>query len=57
MKYKVINLLSGIVTVVVANNVYSAIKKGQMHFSEPNRKTVPVQVVNWEVHNEKWYIL
>ena len=46
MKYKVINLLSGIVTVVVANNVYSAIKKGQMHFSEPNRKTVPVQVVN-----------
>jgi len=44
MKYKVINLLNGMITVVVAKNVYSAMKKGQEHFSEPNRTRVPVQV-------------
>ncbi len=44
-EYKVINLLNGMVTIVVAKSVYSAQRKGQKHFSEPNRTRVPVQVV------------
>lgn len=46
MEYKIVNLLNGIVTIVIANNVYQAIKKGQKEFSEPNRTNVPVQVLN-----------
>ena len=45
MEYKVINKVNGMVTIIVAKNIYSAYKKGQKHFSEPNRTNVPVQVV------------
>jgi len=44
-KYKVINLLSCAVTIVMARNVYDAIKEGQNHFTEPNRTTAKVQVI------------
>ena len=44
-EYKVVNLLNGMVTIVIAKNVYSAIKKGQKESSEPNRAKVPVQVI------------
>ena len=46
MKYKVINLLNGTVTIVVSNSLLGAIKKGQNYFTEPNRTTVPVPVLN-----------
>ena len=46
MEYKVINLLNGMVTIVVAKSVLQAIKEGQKHFTEPNRRKVPVQVLN-----------
>ena len=45
MKYKIVNLLNGAVTVVVAKSYVSAIKKGRRYFSEPNRTKVPVQVI------------
>jgi hypothetical protein len=45
MKYKIVNLLSGMVTIVIAKGVYDALKKGQNYFSEPNRPKVPVQVI------------
>ena len=45
MKYKVINKLNGIVTIVVANNIWSAYKQGRKYFSEPNRTNVPVDVI------------
>ena len=46
MKYKVINLLNGMITIVIANSLLEAIRKGQRYFSEPNRNKVPVQVFN-----------
>ena len=46
MKFKVINLLNGAVTVVVAKSYVSALKKGRDYFSEPNRNKVPVQAFN-----------
>ena len=46
MKYKVINLLNGAVTIVIAKGLIDAIRKGQNHFTEPNRNKVPVQVLN-----------
>ena len=45
-QYKVINVLNGIVTIVVAKGLLDAIRKGQMYFSEPNRNKVPVEVLN-----------
>ena len=44
-KYKIVNLLNGAVTIVVANSYVSALKRGRMYFSEPNRTKVPVQVI------------
>ena len=46
MEYKVINMLNGAVTIVIADNMYKAISKGQKYFSEPNRNKIPVQVFN-----------
>ena len=46
MKYKVINLLNGMITIVIANSLLEAIRKGHSYFSEPNRNKVPVQVFN-----------
>ena len=46
MKFKIINLLNGAVTVVVAKSYVSALKKGRDYFSEPNRNKVPVQAFN-----------
>lgn len=46
MKYKVINLLSGAVTIVIAKGLIDAIRKGQNHFTEPNGNKVQVQVLN-----------
>ena len=45
MKYKIVNLLSGMLTIVIPDNVYSALKKGQKYFTEPNRPVTPVQVI------------
>tara|TARA_R100000963_G_scaffold34313_1_gene27749 strand:- start:171 stop:314 length:144 start_codon:yes stop_codon:yes gene_type:complete len=45
-KYKVVNLLNGIVTIIIAKGLLDAIRKGQKYFSEPNRGKVPVQVIN-----------
>ena len=44
-EFKIVNLLTGLVTIIVADNVYSALKKGQIYFSEPNRKLVPVRAI------------
>lgn len=44
-EYKIINLLTGMITIVVAKSIFSAIKKGQEYFSEPNRNTTPVQIM------------
>ena len=44
--FKIVNLLNGIITIVIAKNVFEAIKEGQKEFSEPNRRNVPVQVLN-----------
>ena len=44
-EYIIVNLLSGIITIIVAKSVTQAIKKGQSYFSEPNRNIVPVEVV------------
>tara|TARA_R100000995_G_C3418032_1_gene92561 strand:- start:303 stop:446 length:144 start_codon:yes stop_codon:yes gene_type:complete len=46
IEYKIVNLLNGIITIVIAKNVFEAIKEGQKEFSEPNRANVPVQVLN-----------
>ena len=46
VEYRVVNLLNGLVTIVIAKNVFEAIKKGQKEFNEPNRANVPVQVLN-----------
>ena len=46
MKYKVINLLNGAVTIVIAKGLIDAIRKGQNHFTEPNGNKVQVQVLN-----------
>ena len=45
-EFRVVNLFSGMVTIVVASNVLDAIKEGQKHFTEPNRSTARVQVLN-----------
>ena len=45
-EYRVANLLNGMVTIVVANNVLDAMKKGQKYFTEPNRSIARVQVIN-----------
>jgi hypothetical protein len=45
-EYFVVNLLNGIVTVIIAKNILSAIRKGQIYFSEPNRGKVPVTLLN-----------
>ena len=45
-RYYVKSILSGAVTVVVARNVYDAVKKGSKYFSEPNRPNVPVRVLS-----------
>ena len=45
-EFRIVNLFSGIVTIVVAKSVLDAIKKGQKHFTEPNRSTARVQVLN-----------
>ena len=44
-EFKIVNLLSGMITIVIAKSVIDACKKGQKHFSEPNRPKVPVQVI------------
>ena len=44
-EFKIVNVLSGLITIIIADNVYSALKKGQKHFSEPNRPLVPVRVI------------
>ena len=46
IEYKVVNLLNGAVTIVIADNVFNAIKKGSKYFSEPNRANVPVRVLS-----------
>ena len=45
-EYRVVNLFSGMVTIVVASNVLNAIKEGQKYFTEPNINTARVQVLN-----------
>ena len=45
-EFRVVNLISGMVTIVVAKSVLDAMKKGQKHFTEPNRSTARVQVLN-----------
>ena len=45
-EYRVVNLLNGMVTIVVAKGVLEAMKKGQKYFTEPNRNTARVQVLN-----------
>mgnify|MGYP003148858177 CR=1 FL=1 len=46
VKYKVINLLNGAVTVIIAKNLYQASRRGKRYFSEPNRDKIPVQIVS-----------
>ena len=46
IEYKVINLLTGVVTIVIATSIYEAIRKGKRYFTGPNRNKVPVQVLN-----------
>ena len=45
-EFRVVNLISGMVTIVVAKSVLDAIKKGQKHFTEPNRPKAIVRVLN-----------
>ena len=45
MKYKIVNLLNGAVTLIIANNTLQAIRRGQDFFTEPNRPTVHVQIL------------
>ena len=44
--FLVVNLLNGIVTMIVAKSVLDAKRKGQIYFTEPNRRKVAVQVLN-----------
>ena len=44
--YKVINLANGLITMVIANSLIEATRKGQKYFTEPNRPTARVQVLN-----------
>lgn len=46
MKYKVINMLNGAITVIDARSKYRAMHKGRKYFSEPNRNKIPVEVFN-----------
>ena len=45
MKYKIVNLLNGAITLVIANSRLQAIREGQDFFTEPNRPTAHVQVL------------
>ena len=45
-EFLVVNLFSGIVTIVVAKSVLDAIKQGQKHFTEPNKPKAIVRVLN-----------
>ena len=45
-EYYIKSILTGSVTLIVAKNLYSAIKKGREYFSEPNRNKAPVRVLN-----------
>ena len=45
MKYKIVNLLNGAITLVIANSRLQAIRRGQDFFTEPNRPTAHVQVL------------
>ena len=45
-EYRIVNLLNGMITIVIANSVIDAMKKGQKHFTEPNRRVASVQVLN-----------
>ena len=45
-EYCVVNLLSGLITIVIAKNVIDAMKKGQKHFTEPNSPKAIVRVLN-----------
>ena len=45
-EYRVVNLLSGMLTIVIAKSVIGAMKKGQKYFTEPNRTIARVQVLN-----------
>ena len=45
-EFRVVNLFSGMVTIVVASNVLDAIKQGQKHFTEPNRPNAIVRILN-----------
>ena len=44
--YKVINLANGLITMVIANSLIEATRKGQRYFTEPNRPIARVQVLN-----------
>ena len=45
-EYRIVNLFSGMVTIVVAKSILDAIKQGQKHFTEPNRPKAIVRVLN-----------
>ena len=45
VEYKVVNLLNGAVTIVVATSIFQAIRRAKRHFSEPNRSKTPVQII------------
>jgi hypothetical protein len=45
-EYIIVNLLSGIITIVVAKSLIEAIRKGQKYFSGACKRRVPVQVLN-----------
>ena len=44
--YRVINLANGLITMVIANSLIEATRKGQSYFTEPNRPIARVQVLN-----------
>ena len=45
VEYKVVNLLNGAVTIVVAASIFQAIRRAKRYFSEPNRSKIPVQIL------------
>ena len=45
-EFRVVNLFSGMVTVVIAKSILDAIKEGQKHFTEPNSPKAIVRVLN-----------
>mgnify|MGYP003142400016 CR=1 FL=1 len=45
MKYKIVNLLNGAVTLVIANSFLQAMRAGQDYFTEPNRPVANVQIL------------